>query len=182
MAATNFQVELPNTLPSGGAIIRLVNKPSVIPALGFTIGTADDTYPSSGTPTTPTLGLGTLSIVSGVIDATYDGDRYIWSAGAPCVVVAIIFMQSVIEATGASSTINVRKCATGVALASGTSLLSGGTAINMKTGVVADTPFVAPLSATAGALTLLATDSIGLDFTNALTEYVGCITVYVNFI
>ena len=184
MAATNFQVELANVLPSGGALVRLVNKPSQIPALGFTIGSADDTYPSSGTPTAPTLGLGTIGVVSGVIDATYDGDRYIWTAPAPCIVVAIYIQSSVIEATGATSTIQVRKCATGIALASGTGLLGtgGATPVNLKTGVVADTPLLCTLNTTVASLTFAATDSIGLDFTNALTEYIGCVTVWMNFI
>lgn len=182
MAATNFQVELANTIPGGGQIVRLVNKPSVLPALGFTIGSVDDTYPSSLTPATPTLGLGTISVQSGIIDATYDGDRFIWTAPAPCNVVAIYFQQSVIENTSGTTTVNVVKVANTAAIGTGTSLLSGGTAINLKTGVVANTVLNAPLSATAGALSLAALDSLALDFTNALTEYIGCITVWLNFI
>jgi hypothetical protein len=180
MAATNFQIEVPNTLPSGGQLIRLVNKPAVIPALGFTLASVDDTYPSSGTPSTPTLGLGTLSVQSGVIDATYDGDRYIWTAPAPCVLVSIVINQSVIEATGATSTIQVRKVPSGTVIASGTALIA--TAVNAKTGVVADTPLTPALSAVAGALTFAAGDSLALDFTNALTEYIGCLTCNLNFI
>src|SRR5262245_42377828 len=186
MAATNFQVELAAAIPvSGqpvGAIIRLVNKPAVYPSLGFSIPTGEgDTYTSSGTPSTPALGLGSHSIVSGVIDATYDGDGFIWTAAAPCQVISIMFQQSVIEATGNSTTIDVKKVPSGAAsIAAGTTLLSA--AINLKTGVVANTVLSAPLTATAASLVLAATDSLALDFTNAITEYIGCITVNVNFI
>ena len=184
MAATNFQVELPNTLPGGGQVVRLVNKPSQLPCLGFTVGSVDDTYPSSGTPAAPSNGIGSISVSSGIIDTTFDQDRYIWTAPAPCIVVAIFFQQVAIENTSAACTLQIRKCATGIALASGTGLLgtAGATPVNLKTGVVADTVLSATLNTSAAALTFAATDSIGLDFTTAITEYAGCVTVWLNFI
>lgn len=178
MAATNFQADLGAALPSG-APIRLVGKPSVWPGLGFNVVGLDDTY-SPSTPVTPSNGLGALSIVSGIIDATYDQDRFIWTAPVACVVVSFILQQSAIEATSATTTLDVKKCPSGTAPSAGTTLLSA--AVNLKTGVVANTPLTLTLTATTANLTMAAGDSLALDFTNAITEYVGTLQAQINLI
>lgn len=181
MSATNFIINTGSAAPQGGEV-QLVNKPAQIPALGFNLvdpgGPAG--YPSSGTPAAPTFGLGNFQALSGVIDATYDQDRFIWVVPAPMVVVSIVFCQSAIENTSNTTTVDVRKCANLQAPSAGTTLLAA--AINLKTGVVATTVLSAPLTATTANLTLAANDQIALDFTNAITEYVGFVQVNCSFI
>jgi hypothetical protein len=118
------------------------------------------------------------TVQSAIIDATYDQDRFIWTAPWACTVTKIEFQQSAIENTSSTSTVMVNKVPSGTAPASGTNLLAA--ALNLKTGVTANTKAAPALHGTAANLVLAAGDSIGLDFTNALTEYVGCVTVTVK--
>lgn len=181
MAATNFLLELPSALPQGGNLVQLINKPAVFPPLGFSIKAQDSaTYPSSGTPDAATFGLGGIHVSSWSIDAAYDTDRAIWVAPAACQIVKIVFMQTVIENTSATTTIAPVKVASGQAIGTGVALLAA--ALNLKTGVVANTPLTATLTATPANLVFAAGDWLGLDFTNALTEYIGLADFYVNFI
>jgi hypothetical protein len=119
-----------------------------------------------------------LAIPSGIIDATYDQDRFVWTAPWACQVTGIKFQQSAIESTSSTTTVMPKKVASGTAVGSGTDLLAA--ALNLKTGVTANTNLDATLNATAGNLQLAAGDSLGLDFTNALTEYVGCCTFVIK--
>jgi len=132
--------------------------------------------------TSSTLAPNEQLIPSGQIDANHCTDRFMWTcpAGwtAGCTVVGIAFCQSVVEATGASSTCMPRKVPSGTAIAAGSSLLAA--ALNLKTGVTANTICSCSLNATPANLVLAATDSIALDFTNALTEYIGECTIYVQ--
>lgn len=181
MSATNFLAEIPAQLPSGNALIQLVNKPSVWPALGFSQAGLDSaTYPSSGTPSTPTFGLTSFHVSSWSIDANFDTDRVIFTAPVACQLVKVIVNQTVIEATGASSTVLPRKVASGQAITTGVGLFAA--ALNLKTGVVANTPLTATLTSTPADLVFAAGDWLGLDFTNALTEYVGCADFFFNCI
>ena len=181
MAATNFQVNVPAQLPSGNALITLVNKPAAFPPFGFSQAGLDSAaYPSSGTPAAPTFGLGFIYVSSWSIDANFDTDRVIWSAPAACQLVKAVVNQTVIEATGANSTVLPVKVASGQAIGTGVGLFAA--ALNLKTGVVANTPLTATLSATPANLILAAGDQVMLDFTNALTEYIGCIDFYFNLI
>jgi hypothetical protein len=181
MAATNFQVELAANLPSGNALIQLVNKPSVFPPLGFSLAGLDSaTYPSSGTPGAPTFGLGGIHVSSWSIDAAYDTDRVIFTAPAACQLVKVVVNQTVVEATSATTTLLPRKVASGQAIGTGVGLFAA--ALNLKTGVVANTPLTGVLTATAADLVFAAGDWLGLDFTNALTEYIGCADFFFCFI
>jgi len=181
MAATNFQVELPANLPSGNALIQLINKPSVFPPLGFSLaGLESASYPSSGTPAAATFGVGGLHVSSWSIDANFDTDRVIWTAPSPCQLVKVIVNQTVIEATSATTTLLPRKVASGQAITTGVGLFTA--ALNLKTGVVANTPLTAVLTATPADLVFAAGDWLGLDFTNALTEYIGCADFFFTFI
>jgi len=177
----NFQANLNAQLPSGNALITLINKPSVFPPLGFNQAGLDSaTYPASGTPVTPTQALGFIHVSSWSIDATYDTDRVIWTAPAACQLVKVIVNQTVIENTGATSTLLPRKVASGQAIGTGVGLFAA--ALNLKTGVVAATPLTATLTATGADLVFAAGDWLGLDFTNALTEYIGCADFYFNLL
>jgi hypothetical protein len=115
-----------------------------------------------------------LAIPSGIIDATYDGDRFVWTAPWACEVTAVTFVQSVIESTSSTTTVMPKKVPSGTAISSGNSLLAA--ALNLKTGVTANTIQSPTLTSTGADLQLAAGDSLGLDFTNALTEYIGCCT------
>lgn len=115
------------------------------------------------------------TVQSGIIDTTYDTDRFIWTAPFACIVVSVKAMQSAIEASGASTTLMIEKVPSGTAIGSGTDILAA--AVNLKTGVTANTVETLTLHATAANYTLAAGDSLGLDFTNAITEYVGCVTI-----
>jgi hypothetical protein len=118
-----------------------------------------------------------VTIQSGIIDTTYDTDRFIWTCPFEfgCTVTSITFMQSVIENTSATSTCMIEKVPSGTAIGSGVDLLAA--PLNLKTGVTANTVASPALHATPANLTLAQGDSLGLDFTNALTEYVGCCTI-----
>jgi len=117
----------------------------------------------------------TISVPSGVINANNDADRFIWTADASYAVTKIVFQQSAIENTSANTTLMVSKVPNGTAISSGLPLLAN--SINLKTNLNANTILAASLSSTASNLQLAAGDSLALDFTNAITEYVGCVTI-----
>jgi hypothetical protein len=119
--------------------------------------------------------VGGKSVSSGVIDATYDGDRFIFTADRAYQVTSVDFMQSVIEATSSTTTVMVKKVPSGTVIGSGSDVLAA--ALNLKTGVTANTKQSVALNATTGNLQLAAGDSLALDFTNALTEYIGSCTI-----
>lgn len=75
---------------------------------------------------------------------------------------------------GASTTLSVKKAPSGTALASGTALHSGTMNLNAN----AATTQSLTLSTTSSDLIVEAGDSIGLDFSGALTNGVGCVTVW----
>jgi hypothetical protein len=117
----------------------------------------------------------TMVIPSGIIDANYDFDRYIWTADGDYEVTGITFVQSVKESTNTSTTLMIRKVPSGTSLTSGSSLLSS--AVNLKSGVTANTALGATLTSTSSYLELEEDDSLALDFTNEITEYLGCVTI-----
>ena len=114
-------------------------------------------------------------VQSGIIDTTYDTDRFIWTAPFACIVTSVKAMQSAIEASSATTTLMVEKVASGTAISSGVDVLAA--AANLKTGVTANTVGTLALNGTATNYTLAAGDSLALDFTNSITEYVGCLTI-----
>lgn len=128
----------------------------------------------------PERSLERFAVQSGVIDATYDQDRYILVARERFRVVSIELIASVIEATGATTTVQVQKIVTtdGIGNAAQKNLL--GAAVNLKTGMVANTVLTPALTATAADLVLDKGNSLALDFTNAITEFVGAITVWLE--
>jgi len=117
----------------------------------------------------------TISIPSGVINASNSTDRYIFTANASYLVTNIMFQQSAIENTSANTTLTVRKVPTGTAISSGSDLLSA--AVNLKTGLTANNVLSPTLTSTTSYLQLSFGDSLALDFTNAVTEYCGCLTI-----
>jgi hypothetical protein len=117
----------------------------------------------------------TISIPSGVIDTNNDIDRFIWTADAAYKVTKIVFQQSTIENTSANTTLMVSKVPNGTVISSGLPLLAN--AVNLKTNLSANTILAASLSSTASNLQLATGDSLALDFTNSVTEYVGCVTI-----
>jgi predicted nucleic acid-binding Zn-ribbon protein len=119
----------------------------------------------------------TYSIPSGIIDATYDQDRFIWTADGAYQVVKVSFQQSVVESTNASTTLMLKKVLNGTAISSGIDLLAS--AVNLKSAVMANAVLNPSLNATTTNIKLAVGDSIALDFTNGLTEYVGYITITV---
>lgn len=119
-----------------------------------------------------------ITIQSGIVDATYDTDRFIWTAPWACTVTKVEGIASAIESSSATTTLMIEKVPSGTAIASGTDILAA--ALNLKTGVTANTKVAPALHATAANLALDAGDSLALDFTNALTEFVGCFTVTVE--
>lgn len=116
-----------------------------------------------------------ITVQSGVIDATYDADRFIWTAPWACQVTKVEVVQSAIEATSETTTLMIEKVPSGTAIGSGTDILAA--ALNLKTGVTANTKAAPALHATEANLQLAAGNSLALDFTNAITEYVGCVTI-----
>ena len=121
-----------------------------------------------------------FAVTTSIVDATYDQDRYFFVARERCRVTAIEFVQSAIEATGNATTVMVRKVVTadGIDHANQKDLMAA--ALNLKTGVVANTVLSAGLTATAADLVLEKGNSLALDFTNAITEYVGTCTVWLE--
>ena len=119
----------------------------------------------------------TLVIPSGIINSANCTDRYIWTADAGYIVKAIKFQQSAIEATGATTTLMIKRVPSGTAISSGYDLLTASTPVNLKTGVTANTVLTATLNATTTNLQLAAGDSLALNFTSAITEYTGCVTI-----
>ena len=129
---------------------------------------------SASATTSPVVG----TAASGIMDATYCVDRFLWTAPWACTVTAIYFQQSAVEASGSSTTVMPKKVPTATAVASGNALLAA--AVNLKTGVVVNTTLAPALTATGADLALVAGDSIGLDFTNAITEYKGSCTIAIS--
>ena len=116
-----------------------------------------------------------VEVVSGIIDITYDLDRYIFVADRRYRVTKIIVRATAIEVTGAATTLMLEKVPSGTAIGSGTDLMAA--ALNLKTEVTANTNATPTLHGTPANLIVAPGDAIGLDFTNALTEFVGCVTV-----
>jgi hypothetical protein len=117
----------------------------------------------------------TIPIPSGIINANNEADRFIWTADAAYTVTKIVFQQSAIENTSTNTTLMVSKVPNGTAISSGLPLLAN--SVNLKTNLSANTILAASLSSTASNLQLAAGDSLALDFTNTITEYVGCVTI-----
>jgi hypothetical protein len=140
-----------------------------IDANGLFVGTADQLQ--VGGVIVPQA----ITVQSGIIDSTYDADRFIWTADAAYQVTKVEVIASAIENSSATTTLMVEKVPSGTAIGSGTDILAA--ALNLKTGVTANTKAAPALHATAANLQLAAGDSLALDFTNALTEFVGCVTI-----
>ena len=117
----------------------------------------------------------TIVVPSGIIDATYDQDRYIWTVDGSYQVTSITFQQSNIESTGSSTTLMLKNVPSGTAISSGMDLLAS--AINLKSGVSANTALTATLNSSTSNLQFTAGNSLALDFTNPVTEYLGCVTI-----
>lgn len=179
----NYYVVIPGSgIPLGSESVILTNLPGSLPSVGLSSGVDPQTFPGpGGVPAAPTNGIGNF-VTGALIDATGNNqvDHLLITPGAACQVIKITFNQTVIENTSATTTLMPRKVASAQALASGKSLLTA--ALNLKTGVVANTPLSPALTATAADLIFAATDSLGLDFTNAITEYIGYITVWFSFL
>jgi hypothetical protein len=69
----------------------------------------------------------------------------------------------------------LEKVPSGTAIGGGSDLLSA--AVNLKTGVTANTVLAPTLNSTVANLQFAAGNSLALDFTNGVTEYCGCITI-----
>jgi hypothetical protein len=117
----------------------------------------------------------TISVPSGAINANNDTDRFIWTADAAYKVTKIVFQQSAIENTSANTTLMVSKVSNGTAISSGLFLLAN--PVNLKTNLSDNTAFTTNLNSTTANLQLAAGDSLALDFTNSITEYIGCVTI-----
>lgn len=128
----------------------------------------------------PERSLERFAVQSGVIDATYDTDRYFFVARERVRVVSIEVVASAIEATGAATTVQVQKIVTtdGIGNAAQKNLLAA--ALNLKTGLVANNVLSPSLTATVADLVMDKGNSLALDFTNALAEFAGAITVWLE--
>jgi hypothetical protein len=117
----------------------------------------------------------TITIPSGIINSANDTNRFIWTADTAYQVTQIVFQQSAIENTSNDTTLMVCRVPDGTAISSGMFLLAN--PINLQSNVTANTTLSAPLTATTTDLQLASGDSLALDFTNAITEYSGCVTI-----
>jgi len=117
----------------------------------------------------------TITIPSGAINANNCANRFIWTADVPYQVTSIVFQQSVVEATNSGTTITVERDPNGTAIGSGYSLLT--TAINLSSGITANVSFLATLNSATSNLQFAAGDSLALNFSGLLKEYIGCVTV-----
>jgi len=133
------------------------------------------TLSASVTADSNTVASLTFTIPSGAINAANGVDRYIWTSDGTYQITKIIFQQSAVESTGATTTLTIKKVPGGTAIGSGTDILAS--PVNLKTGLAANTPFTATLNSTAANVKLAAGDSLALDFTNTVTEYSGCVTI-----
>ncbi|MGD1118424.1 MAG: hypothetical protein ABR886_02940 [Dehalococcoidales bacterium] len=121
----------------------------------------------------------TISIPSGLIDKNNDTDHYIWTADAAYQVVSIKFQQSAVEITNTATALMLKKVPNGYTISYGYDLLTTSTPVNLSTGVAANTFLTATLNTTTSYLQFAAGDSLALNFSaqNALSEYVGCVTI-----
>ncbi|TAK33753.1 MAG: hypothetical protein EPO21_11775 [Chloroflexota bacterium] len=121
-----------------------------------------------------------FAVSTGVIDATYDGDRYFFVASERVRVVAVEEINSAIENTSATTTVMVEKHVDAQAIGHANEKSVLAAALNLKTGCTANTRQSLGLTATAADLVLEKGHALALNFTNALTEYVGTMTVWLE--
>lgn len=100
-------------------------------------------------------------------------DNYVYTFSRPGKIVDARINLTVAGSDGGAVTLNIRKCASGTAPASGTSVLAS--TLNLKS--TAATPVAGTLSATQSALLFEAGDSVSFDYTGTLTDLVGSATL-----
>jgi hypothetical protein len=99
-------------------------------------------------------------------------DQHVYVATRPGRVLEVREVHSVVGGSGA--TVNLRKCTSGTAPASGTSMLSA--AVNVESPTV-NVPRTATLSTTLINREFAAGESLALDFSGTLTGLVGHVTI-----
>jgi hypothetical protein len=122
------------------------------------------------------VGIGNVVISVGIAATAGEVDQNIFIADRAYQVVSVSEAHAVAEATATTLTLAVKKAASGVALASGTNVLSS--TFNMKS--AANTPVTLGVSATAADSVLAAGDRLALDFSaTAPTELAGGVVTVV---
>jgi hypothetical protein len=100
-------------------------------------------------------------------------DKHVFSATRPTKVVAVTKNQTAVGTDGSAVTLDIKKCTSGTAPASGTSVLAS--TLDLKSTV--NVPVNGTLSATDGNRILQAGETLALDFTGTLTAVVGEVTI-----
>jgi hypothetical protein len=100
-------------------------------------------------------------------------DNYVYTFSRPGKIVDARINLTVAGSDGGAVTLNIRKCASGTAPASGTAVIAS--TLNLKS--TAATPVAATLSATESAKLFEAGDSVSFDYTGTLTALVGVATL-----
>jgi hypothetical protein len=100
-------------------------------------------------------------------------DNFAFTFSRPAKIVDARINLEVAGSDGGAVTLDLKKCASGTAAASGTSVLAS--TLNLKS--TARTPVAATLTATDSTRLFQAGDSISLDFTGTLTALVGVLTL-----
>lgn len=104
-------------------------------------------------------------------DPGSDADMTIFVANRRYIVDSIVARPDVVD--GAATTATIKKAASATAIGSGTALHTG--SINLNTGAATNQSLT--LSTTASDLVIDSGTAIGIDFSAALTNGVGCVTV-----
>lgn len=102
-------------------------------------------------------------------------DQHIYVARQPTKLVAVREVHSVVAA---GATLQLRKCTSGTAPASGTAMLAS----TLLADSTINIPVSGVLSATGSALQLQPGNTIALDVTGTLTNYQGCVTLVLETI
>lgn len=117
------------------------------------------------------LGNGAFVAIMAHYDPGSDADMTVFVANRRYIVDSIVARPDVVD--GAATTATVKKAASGTAIGSGTALHSG--SINLNTGAATNQTLT--LSTTPTDLIVDAGQAIGIDFSGALTNGVGCVTI-----
>lgn len=121
-----------------------------------------------------------FAVSTGQIDTTHGVDRYFFAARERCRVTAVDEINTAVEATSNTTTLMIQKIvnANGIGGVGQKNLLAA--AMNVKTGANANAQQSLALTGITPDLVLEKGNALALDITNAITEYAGCLTVWLE--